>query len=339
MERAADKYADLIAKYLAGEIDRKEKGDLFAWVETDGVNKQFFEDMVHLWGASEEYETPTFDTNVTEAWSKVEPQIQLPNHAAKSSLKIVHSSNRFSVWRIAAVLLPLLAVGLWLWMQPPNQNLIVEATGEKEQKAIVLPDGSEVWLNENTTISYASNFEPRFVTLEGEAFFDVERLEESPFEILSGEAKTRVLGTSFNVRAISEESFIEVTVETGLVELISQKEEKIIAIEAGNSGVFSKENLEIEKTKTQIPNASSWKTLLLEFEETPMENVIQSLERHFGISIETANQDILYCNFKSSFDNPTLEIVWKTLEFNFPLLQIEQVGTIYVISGDGCPLN
>src|SRR5690606_1488289 len=99
---------------------------------------------------------------------------------------------------------------------------------------ITLSDGSQVWLNESSTIRYPEHFEKdkREVLLSGEACFDVGPDKKRPFVVKTSKVTTRVLGTSFNVNAYQKEPQTKVTVETGRVAVSlagDQKEQREVA--------------------------------------------------------------------------------------------------------------
>jgi ferric-dicitrate binding protein FerR (iron transport regulator) len=175
--------------------------------------------------------------------------------------------------------------------------------------------------------------------LEGEAFFDVERVETSPFEITSGETKTTVLGTTFNVRAYPAEDKIEVTVESGKVAFaaIKQKQAPILLAE-GKSGVYDKKEDAVRVEEKKIINANAWKTKRLVFDETLLKDVFESLERYFDVKIETANPMILECHYSTTFDKPDLENILEVVTGTLGLT-VRQEGNSYLVSGKGCLPN
>ena len=353
-------YLPLIGKYLSGNISKKERVALFKWVEADPSNKSFFDEIVNLWSISEQYSEP-FETDTTQAWQKIEQKLGKTSDkltvasisngrtkaTAKSSLTTQKQASTKIVplykqlLKIAAVFLIGVSLTYVAYQQFFPENIVV-ATLEEERKEWTLPDGSKAWLNENSTLTYKRLFEKRLVFLEGEAFFDVEHLDKMPFEIRSGQAKTIVLGTTFNVRAYPKENRIEVTVETGKVAL---SEESVVSdtkiIQAGQSGFFDKRTKSIEKEKEKIPNAASWQKQELTFgENTTVYNVIESLRRYYNVEIEVKNEAILNCNFTNygSFKNPQLENMINILEFALNL-QIQREGGTFIVEGEGCPKN
>lgn len=336
-------YTDLIAKYLSGNIDATERDTLWAWVESDAKNRQFFDQMVQLWGMSSDYVEERYETNTTLAWSKLEGRLfggasEAPILELKSSNKIRILSIKRAWMAAAAVILLALTVGIWLYQNPiaKDKQLIVFQTGAQERRMIQLPDSTKIWLNENTRLSFEKNFTPRVVELEGEAFFDVTKQNGNPFTIQSGGAETMVIGTTFNVRAYPQEEKVEVTVKTGTVALRDKKDvTKKIELIPGESGVFDKQTQEVVEVAQPTSNADAWKTQRLDFDDTPMAEVKETLERYFGVVIQIEKPEILKCTFKNSSASPNLDEIILLME-EAMALEVERQGNVLIISGKGC---
>jgi transmembrane sensor len=345
-----DKFLYLTSKYLAGEITETEREVLFTWVNASEVNKAAFEEMLELWELSGDLEED-FDADVSAAWQKV------AKRTISKEAKIIRYPWSRQLLRIAAVIFVVIGA-YWLlenWTQKVV-DIVYQTADEKTQ--ITLPDGSKVWLNENTKISFAKKFVPRLIRLEGEAFFEVEHLsKDQPFEILSGETKTTVLGTSFNVRAYAEEQRVEVTVETGKVAFEKmEKGEKVkkgekgkkgkkvdgkndevakIVLNAGDSGVFDKEKRSINIKENKNENANSWKTEQLSFDNTELSVVKETLERYFDIKINTSDEKILNCHFTGVYQKPEIDQILEVLKFSLNIEIIKDQNE-FTLTGEGC---
>ena len=332
-----DKYYDLMGRHLTGELSDADRKDLDAWLEADAENQKVFEEITGVWKMTEEQDSE-IPFQATEAWGSVEQKLGWDEQEDADETPVRQlSPNRWWIGIAAAAAIVLLIGYNWLYQNgsTPAQQLVFE-TKATETRELVLPDGSRVWLNENSRLSYAASFEERSIQMEGEAFFDVTRMEDRPFQIVSGEARTKVLGTSFNIRAYPTENKIELTVETGKVSF-GKNEEKSqpIFIPAGESAVLVKKEEKVEKVETKISNATSWKNQKLDFDNTSMEEVIQSLERYFNIDIEVANRKILNCRARGSYNNPSLDNMFEVLKFML-YIDVQEQGDQYILSGEGC---
>ena len=336
-------YTDLIGQYLSGNISHEEKASLMAWIETSDANQTFFEEMVALWSAAGNYSEAPFEANWEKAWEKVdaktETEAQSNISVNPTTARVVQMQNWRKPMSIAAAILVLITIGWW-WSSTPSTPLtpMIVSTGEKEQLKHTLPDSSVVWLNENSRLEFAQNFEKRTVYLVGEAFFEVERLEERPFEIFSGNAKTRVLGTSFNVRAYPEEDLIEVTVETGTVEFSKKEavEEKVV-LTKGNTGVLKKSTDEVVKETKAFRNVLTWKTEEYQFDN--FNDVLLSMKRYFKVDIAVQNPAILNCDFTNTgrLEELNLDILKELIEFQTNnSIQLIKQNEGYLLKGEGC---
>lgn len=332
-------YLDLIAKQLSGNATAKEQADLSAWRNSTTENEQLFQDNQELWELSNSYQDSPLDLNLQQAWQNIAGQIN-PSISNPSPKKAVFSTK---IWVLLIVVLATLGSLFWAWnyFQAPVEIVptrpLAYQTQADEQQEITLPDGSKVWLNANSSLSYFPDFAERKVDLEGEAFFDIKRDEQRPFEIFTAGAKTRVLGTSFNVRAYPNEEKVEVTVTTGKVALIpleKEKKDNQLLLTPGLSGTYTKKTASLEQQKSAIGNALAWHNKTLEFDHTLLPEVEKTLERYFNVDIELSNT-LLNCDFKGTFENPNLEDVLSILEGSLDI-QIEQSNNAYRLHGEGC---
>jgi transmembrane sensor len=337
-------YTTLIGKYLSGNISPEERHLLLHWIETDANNRAFFEEMLQVWSLSDDYPTTLPTTDTPQAWLQLEQRLfgggtALMNPPAdKSSTKIRRLSINKVILLAAAIILAVVTIGIWQLVGFSDAATQIYQTAVHEKREVQLPDGSTVWLNENTRLTFSKRFVSRTVTLEGEAFFDVQRMEARPFTIQSGKTITVVLGTSFNVRAYPQEARVEVAVVSGKVELRhADKIQEKILLEAGKTGVFDQQQQAFLTTAT-VPavNASAWKNKRLRFQDTPMREVVHILERYFNQKIQVDNPAILDCPLNGDYPQPKLEEMLRIIEFAMPVQITVQSDSLLVITGKGC---
>ena len=327
-----------IAKYLSDNSDSKEREALFAWVKEDPANKTLLEDSMEVWEASESTELE-FQPNIEAAWNKMDGRLQKARESDTSEA-IIRPVAFFKPWmRIAAAVVLLLGVALWQYPNFSSGEMIERQTIAQEKTTIDLPDGSRVWLNQNSSLQYEKTFDKRIVYLEGEAFFDVAKKNGQSFEIFAGDSKTKVLGTSFNVRAYPDENKVEIAVETGKVDFSAENDVKEnVLLTKGDFATYTKSSQEVQKLALTKLNAAAWKKGALQFDNTNLEEVIESLERYYDIEIDVENNKIFNCiwSITKTHDKPVLEVLFNTLEFTNEL-KIERISdTTFSISGEGC---
>ncbi|MBS0009819.1 MAG: FecR domain-containing protein [Bacteroidales bacterium] len=204
-------------------------------------------------------------------------------------------------------------------------NIITAGTGQRNVP-VILPDGSRVYLNRNTTLEYPDNFsrQTRTVRLEGEAFFDVVSRAGQDFIVDAGEANIKVLGTSFNVNA--GDDGVEVFVTEGKVMLTNIRNKQSLTLEQGDLGSIFDESA-VKNINTD-PNYLAWKTDVLEFEGDRLEKVISDLKRVYDINIEILDEDINDLRVTSVFDKQAPDTIIRIICTTFNLEYYKE-GNIY----------
>lgn len=234
------------------------------------------------------------------------------------------------IMKVAAILfVPLLLASSWLFFKQFDQKdqvkfamqEITSPPGIRSQ--VVLPDGSKVWLNAESTIKFKVPFskESRDVDLLGEAFFDVTKNPEQPFVVQSGNIKVEVLGTRFNCKAFAEDQQIDVILEEGRIALNTQstsgsKEE---IMNPGDHAVIERESGATTISNENISKYIAWHTGKLVFDNTPMDEVAQMLERWYGVEVTVQDREIMNYRFTTTFENESLFQVIELLGLSSPI--------------------
>ena len=158
-------------------------------------------------------------------------------------------------------------------------------------KQLTLTDGTQVWLNAESTLEYPETFEGkpnREVYLKGEAYFEVTKNASQPFRVKTDALETLVLGTSFNVRAYSKED-TQVTLVEGSVK-VSDKHQGQIHLQPG-------EHTDQKLNKTKVEKADdyhSWVEGVFYFDNTELVEIMRELGRWYNINIVFTNKEIMY---------------------------------------------
>jgi Fe2+-dicitrate sensor, membrane component len=209
------------------------------------------------------------------------------------------------------------------------------STKPGSRSKLVLPDGSVVWLNAGSKITYGSSFGTlnRNIQLTGEAFFDVKK-STIPFIIHTGNVQIKVLGTAFNVKAYPTEQSIITSLIRGRVEVsMDKRPETKIILNPNEKLVLMNETSEhasqdkivtdpivairpLTHTKDSIILETSWKDNKLIFENEAFEDLAREMERWFGVSITFANQDLKKARFTGVFEKETIEEAFDALQIS-----------------------
>ncbi len=239
-----------------------------------------------------------------------------------------------SLWntysRVAAVLLFPLAIGYGIYSQ--SGNIQFEQVNEQVSYAEIhaplgsrisfrLPDGSTGWLNGGSILKYPVKFAgTRDVELTGEAYFDIIKNKNKPFNVMAGNVNISVLGTKFNVAAYSDDSNVDVVLESGKVRLYDLGNKKFIEMEPDERVVYKKKEQKIiSKSKVNSKKYSSWKEGKLVFRNDPIDEVAKRLARWYNVDIavsQSANADF---RLRATFEDEDIEEVLKLLKLTFPI--------------------
>lgn len=184
--------------------------------------------------------------------------------------------------------------------------------------AFVLPDSTRGMLNGGSYISYVLPFtENRWIRLEGEAWLDVAHDEEHPFIVEAANSTIRVVGTSFNLNAYSDDDFVEVVLLEGKIEFRPD--------EAGNpiilnpSEKLSYRNGFSSKLKVDAEKYSAWTEGKLVFRGDLMTEVAQRIEKWYNVEIVLADRELENYSFRGTFQDDSLEEVIKCLALTSPI--------------------
>jgi len=254
--------------------------------------------------------------DVDNAWSKVSLWIDNPVSVTKPA-----RIKRFSVYKFAAVILLLISVATFYLIKTDvfSNKIIVSTNADQKNILITLPDGSNIHLNRNTTLTYAKNFgkTQRHVLLNGEAFFEIAADASNPFTIDAGKAIIKVVGTSFNVIVYNETNDVEVFVKTGKV-IISEFGNNE-SLELNQGFVWKSISDETEKTVNDNPNYLSWQTGTLIYNNETLDVVFNDLKRVYDMDITVEDKLILENRWNSSLDNQSRETIIQLICISFDL--------------------
>ena len=261
-----------LLSYFEGKTTNKESHQITTWLEADTSHMNQYLGLCRIYEIS--------------LWKEQEVQLQVKPRKTWSVV-------RYELMRFAAIFI--LVFGLMKWIESPSVSLVEMQTiyvppGQNAQ--LLLADGSKVWLNAGSKLHFPTQFtgDTRQVSLEGEAFFDVETNPEFPFLVSAGGYEVKAIGTSFNVCAYDKSSKFNTSLLSGCVEINSlDNKQKIILFpnqsamqEEGSLISMPIENLEYFR----------WREGILCFDESIAE-VFTKLEIYFDVNFHVKNKKLL----------------------------------------------
>ena len=305
MEEENKHIDELIANYLTEGLDKNALDELKTWIAASAENQQYFIRQREIW----------FSAVSREAASVYDKDKAFENFRNRvESLKEIQSSSRrgFSLsalWRYAAGVAIIIAVGcISYWQGEVNvkdtfADISVEAPLGSKTK-LYLPDGTLVWLNAGSRMTYSQGFgvDNRKVELEGEGYFEVKRNEKIPFFVKTKDLQLQVLGTKFNFRDYPEDHEVVVSLLEGKVGLNNLlREEKEAVLSPDERAVVNKANGLLTVESVTASKASQWTDGYLFFDEELLPDIAKELERSYNVKIHIANDSLKTFRFYGNF--------------------------------------
>lgn len=265
----------LLEKFKRNACTVEELQELYRWLD-------------HKAAAGEAY---SFTSEEEKLLMKARMQAAIA--ASVNTAAPVRKMKRYAWVKYAAAAAIILLIGssITYVITRPREIIIAAAPGKIEKAQ--LPDGSTVWLNDNTEISYYSNFaQQRTIVLKkGEAFFEVKKDAAHPFTVQSREVNTTVKGTSFSVKMINNTGDIKVSVVTGKV-LVHNQQDTLGMLLPGQRLRYASHKAQTAIDSVQTGEANGWLQGEVFLQNASLQEVTQWLHDHFNVSIENKRSDI-----------------------------------------------
>ncbi len=346
---------ELLAKKKAGGISLKEQFELAKWLQENADDRKLADQIDELFGLDYRPEQTEEDLKGRDkSWNRVMRSM----HSEDGSEPSIPGKQRTFTWRriiplsvASGILLCVAGIGTYYWFfgkeeARTRENIVGTEKGSRSK--LLLPDGSQVWLNGDSRISYGASFgkSSRELTLTGEAYFDVAGDPNHPMIIRTATVTIRVLGTAFNVRAYPDEKTTATTLVQGKVQvsvnhkkqlsyMLSPDEKLIVKNDTGlpeekndmqpEEERFRKEITKIKIIKTDsIPPEAQWIRNKLVFVGQPLHEVANILSRWYGVSvIVRGGDDLKDRKYTGIFENQSIQSVMESLQvagnFNFTM--------------------
>lgn len=342
----------LIARVLNGEATSEEEQQLVAILRQDESLQQQFDLLSRIW--KEKHGHPEFEdkvaaqSTVSRIINKAESEgiyLQMPDKRKRTGKR--------RMWLAAASVLILISSG-WFVMgnsssgNEPKAEAIEAKKGSRSRS--LLPDGTTVWLNAGSKISYIGDFTgaTREVRLEGEAFFDVVKQPDRPFIVHTSGIDIKVLGTAFNVKSYPEEDSVETTLYRGSVKVFREEdsEKKAIQLKPNEKLILAKQAAiapgqvsannrpssivaeklpgnftiaHIDSTKKESERfETAWIYSRLEFRGDSFEELARKLERWYNVTIVFNDEKVKQLYFNGSFEKETIAQAFAALKSAVP---------------------
>ncbi len=278
----------LLIRFITHRCSAEEVEQIDRWIAQDKANADRLFETEQLWSLKDESK---FSENreINRAYERFLAR-QRTNSTHRRTTPRIFNWIKYSA---AAAVIGLLSLNLYQMQQEkgsPSMNTVEVAKGEKA--SVTLSDGTIVWLNAETKITYPSQFatKTREVSIEGEAYFNVAKDEKKPFIVSGNGFNINVLGTQFNVSAHSGEDVI-IALKEGKISVNTADSENNVVQKPGDQLQFTTDGRTILQ-KTDITTIDSWTKGEFVFSAQPLATIVKSLERTFNVPIVLSNENI-----------------------------------------------
>ena len=299
--------SDIVSKMLRGKASKEEVQKFNSWYN-QGIDTPW-----HI----QDYKKRNKDQVESEMLQNIQKatRSRIPDSSPKQS---------FLGWKIAASIIILIGVGLFATKLMPSENSVIQESklltfenGKGMIKKVSLPDGSAVSLFHDTKIQVSENFsENRLVILSGEAFFEVKRDSLHPFRVETATLTTEVLGTSFLIKNQPDEQEV-VAVKTGLVK-VSDPLDSIFMLTPNLRLDYSDQGGAVSTMPKSDP-LFAWTEDIIVFDETPMQEMLNTLEDWYGVKISTDLKASNTCRISGTYENQNLENLLQLIQYSIPI--------------------
>jgi len=345
-----------LVRFLVGESSPEQEKNTRAWILEDEDRAKLMDDLKHIWDASE---TSIPSRDLEGAWEDLRPRLEAKDDpttgpsgrleerssrspgrgvrdgdakASRSRARRPLRGGRSLITQVAilgGIFIALVSVALVYYEDPGVFGEKTEAqtfTTEAGERATVrLKDGSQVRLNVDSRLELSAGYGDtnRRVSLDGEAHFEVTDDRANPFLVQTEGGRTKVLGTTFAIRAYPEEPDRRVAVAEGKVTVHprSSARRDTVQLTADNVGVFTGGHVQVVRRNADIQNAIAWTEGRLVFDDTSFDRVVRELERWYDVpvksTVEAGQVDRLNATFEEESLSQALKAISVALDLQF----------------------
>lgn len=263
---------NLLYKYFSGTASIEEEKQILDWVEASDENREAFLKERML------FDVALFsEKQETRKTARLIPMLRWTARVAAAV--IVAVSGYFMTTD-------------FIYNKDAQPQTITVPAGQRAQ--ITLADGTRVWLNSKSTLTYAGNFgrKERNVQLDGEAYFEVAKNKSIPFYVQTEMHNVRVVGTCFNVCAYRDSKEFETTLVEGIVDIYTSDSKQVVT-RLQKDEFFANYDGRCKKTILPSYEYLRWKEGLYCFDDVPFSGILDKLEKYYNVKITVTSPRLL----------------------------------------------
>jgi len=309
---------EIMMKYLQGECSPEEETLFLEWLQQSPENKKRFFEYKALWNYRRVKHFGT-DDQLNKATIDLHRNIHLAESRRRKQVYLRFA--RYAAIFIFALALPALYTTYHHLYTAPGL-ITVSIAQTDSSKFVTLSDGSRVWLNSNSSITYPEKFSSveRIVQFTGEGYFEVAHDSLHPFKVQTDNVQVRVLGTSFNVRSYASDRKTETTLVEGKVVIQNKQGNNLAVLTPGQMGEYDKTSQYLSVKAVDTEHYTAWRYGLVSLTNVTLGDITQKLSElyqvHFIINDPTAKQTSYNFSFRKG---QSIDKVLEMLGFIAPI--------------------
>lgn len=311
---------EMIQNFFEGKCCDDEKKIVLGWINASEQNRERFlrwEEMYFLGKHN------ISDEKCLKAKQRLLARIENHEKERRTKVRRMYGFIRYAAVFVGVIALSVLA---YLHFEYDSANMIRFSTADGETKQLVLPDGSKVWLNENTTLEYAENFEDdvRRLNLNGEAYFEVTSNKHKPFVVKGSTMQIEVLGTKFNFKNSDKCRIAEASLLEGEIKASGNANEGLITLSPGQKVELNAYTRQMKVSNTDAEIDAIWHNDFVQLTNANIYDIALLLEKIYKVNIVLSpeiNKINTYSGALQKKKNikEVLDILSHTIHFNYKI--------------------
>lgn len=279
--------------------------------------------------AGEEMDRILYEAEAAGGSAEDYARYDIPSERIYSSVRKTIRLKSLKIWGIAvaAALVPIMLImgtghyfGLEFKELFTVPEMVYSEAEQGEMVNVIFQDGTKVVLNAGTVIKYPKRFSlnERRVYIDGEAYFDVSAQKNRPFIVDCGDGSIEVLGTSFNVKAYSDDELMTVALDEGRIRFSAAEELRVL--EKSQVLVYDRTRRSIEvRENVNTTEESLWKSNIISFQRADLKEFTTTLSRLFDVTFDVRNPDAEKYRYTMMSKKIELDSILNEIEIISPL--------------------
>ncbi|MDR1161092.1 MAG: DUF4974 domain-containing protein [Tannerellaceae bacterium] len=308
-----------IVNLVTGDLDSEDKKKILSEISTNVESKKEFYKIKAVWALFS-------STKKMNQYEMERTYIELQRRIHRKSF---HPNLRINPFiRYVAVLIAIIGSSLLFinlnkqtrFFEEVKYTTVIADYGQISK--IILPDSSVIWLNSGTTMTYNNRFAitNRDLILDGQAHLEVKKENDNPLIVACKDLRIKVLGTTFDVNAYMDDEIIQIILESGKVQLLRTDDNSFdYQLKPGEIAQYNVHSKNVAIEKISPSDYASWKDGYLLFNETPLCEVIEQLERKFNVDIHVIDTEVYKSVFNAKFNKESLSEILNYIEYSCPI--------------------